>query len=221
MDSQQTSVCAGIPEEVVSARSVAEYLGRVLVEKFLSSVVVRARDCQTVILEQDGVIICNNCQKLKDLMDNQDVDTEEMIAKQIVETTPEIKLEPEVLVKSTISLDPSENLVEKESCLKMKIRLAKVAKIKCAESSCKRKFSKYKALVKHCKAEHYFDETVNLENIKVEFESINKSKCRPINDPNAPNKCPDCEKCFWTHKSLVKHCIKVHKRAKRMPETQL
>jgi len=214
MESHQTSVCVGIPEEVVSARSVAENLGRVLVEKFLSSVVVRARDCQTVVLEQDGMIICNNCQKLKDKMFQEDLNSGEMITKQVVETEPDVKLEPEIEMNSNESEILSEALVKTESSLKMKIKVAKIAKIKCPESSCKRKFSKYKAFVKHCNSVHYFDETVKLENIKLEFESIRKSKCRPTNDPSAPNKCPDCDKCFWTHKSLVKHCVKVHKRAK-------
>ena len=213
LESRQTSVCVGIPEEVVSARSVAENLGRVLVEKFRSSVVVRARDCQTVILEQDDMIICNNCQKLKNMIITEDTNSEEII-KQYVETEPDVKLEPEVEMNSKETEILSDVLLKTESPLKMKIKVAKIPKIKCPESNCKRKFSKYKALVKHCKNVHYFDETVKFENIKLEFESIKRSKCRPSNDPSAPNKCPDCDKCFWTHKSLVKHCVKIHKRVK-------
>jgi len=206
MESQQTSVCAGIPEENVSARSVAENLGIVLVEKFLTSVVVRARDCQTVILEQDGMSICHNCQKLREGMVKQGEGFE---AKFSVDTEPElqVKLEPVMQVESN-----SESLECSEKQLKMKIKVAKITKIKCPESSCKRKFSKYKGLVKHCKSAHDFDDAVKFENIKSEFTSLKKSSCRAANDPSAPNKCPDCEKCFWTHKSLVKHCVKLHRR---------
>jgi len=206
MESQQTSVCAGIPEENVSARSVAENLGIVLVEKFLNSVVVRARDCQTVILEQDGVFICNNCQKLREGMDKQGEGFEAKFCVETESAESQVKLEPEMQVKNN-----AEELDCSEKHLKMKIKVAKVTKIKCPESSCQRKFSKYKALVKHCNSDHDFDENIKFENIKSEFTSLKKSPVRAANDPSAPNKCPDCEKCFWTHKSLVKHCVKVHR----------
>ena len=100
MNSRQTSVCAGILEEFVTPKTVAEYLGIVLVERFLSSVVVRARDCQTVILEKDGMLTCTACQELKEKMDNYSSRGE-------VDTKPfgegceaDVKLEPEVQVKS-------------------------------------------------------------------------------------------------------------------------
>jgi len=223
MNSQQTSVCAGIPEEFVSPKTVAEYLGIVLVERFLSSVVVRARDCQTVILEKDGVITCTACQELKEKMDNYSSSGE-------VDTKPfgegceaDVKLEPEVQVKSNeedefeFSQTQQHAILDEfksENQLKMRIKVTKTPKLKCPDFGCKRKFSKYKTLVKHCQVVHFYDDTVKLENIKAEFESIKKSNSRPANDPSAPNKCPDCEKCFWTHKSLIKHCMKVHKRSK-------
>ena len=56
--SQQTSVCVGIPEEGVKAQAMAALLDVVVVEKFLSCVVVRSRSCDRIILEQDGLYIC-------------------------------------------------------------------------------------------------------------------------------------------------------------------
>jgi len=234
MNSQQTSVCVGIPEEVISARSVAEYLGIVLVEKFLSSVVVRARDCQTVILEQDGVVTCSNCQELKEKLDRRCVseveDSKPYSDKLLEESEVDVKLEPEVQVKSSelgeeiqFGFPEAQHSIfdgeckneDFENALKLKIKVPKGPKLNCPEFGCKRKFSKYKTLVKHCKLKHFYDDIelpVKLDNVKAEFDSIRKTKSRPLNDPTAPNKCQDCEKCFWTHKSLVKHCIKVHSK---------
>ena len=52
---QQTSVCVGIPEESVKARSLMSYLGLVMIERFLTCVVVRSRSCDRVMMDQEGV----------------------------------------------------------------------------------------------------------------------------------------------------------------------
>ena len=85
-------------------------------------------------------------------------------------------------------------------------------KLKCPDEDCRRKFGKYKALVRHCREIHgYEDEDLKakLGNVKIELEAKTKVK-RTGSDPAAPNKCPDCELCYWLHKSLVKHCVEVH-----------
>lgn len=237
ISSHQTSVCVGIAEEIVSAKAVADYLGIILVEKFLSHVVVRARDCQTVILEEDGVMTCSNCQELKEKLFQKNIDIGDdedtkPCSQKMEEEVVDVKLEPEVQVKSNEDVDESEFgyarskhsifdgdevQTKNDNHLKLKIKVGKTSKINCPEFGCRRMFCKYKTLVKHCKVKHLYDEAelpVKLENVKAEFESKKKSSSRMVNDPSAPNKCPDCEKCFWTHKSLVKHCVKVHKKTK-------
>jgi len=150
--------------------------------------------------------------------------------KLLEESEVDVKLEPEVQVKSSelgeeiqFGFPEAQHSIfdgeckneDFENALKLKIKVPKGPKLNCPEFGCKRKFSKYKTLVKHCKVKHFYDDIelpVKLDSVKAEFDSIRKTKSRPLNDPTAPNKCQDCEKCFWTHKSLVKHCIKVHSK---------
>jgi len=229
MDTQQTSVCAGIAEETVSAGGLVEYWGNVLVEKYLNSVVVRARDCMTVFFDEEVLVTCKNCRDLKEKLKSssglEGNESKPYSEKVLADEEVDVKLEPDVQVKSNELDEHVHHSVfgggfkdeEDENCLKVKIKLPKGPKMNCPEFGCKRKFSKYKTLVKHCKLKHLYDDIempVKLEDVKAEFDSIKKCRSRPTNDPNAPNKCPDCDKCFWTHKSLVKHCVKVHNKSK-------
>ena len=72
--SQQTSVCVGIPEEGVKVQATAEFLDLLVVEKFLSCLVVRSRSCDRIILEQDGLYLCPSCQDLQQKLENIPVD---------------------------------------------------------------------------------------------------------------------------------------------------
>jgi len=156
------------------------------VEKFLSNVVVRARDCQIVIMEEDGVTTCSNCQALKEKLDQKNIDIgdSKSFSQKMEEEVVDVKLEPEVQVKSSDDVDGfaeqaqhsifyGDEVLTKNN-LKLKIKVGKSSKINCPEFDCRRKFAKYKTLVKHCKVKHLYDESelpVKLENVKAEFDS--------------------------------------------------
>ena len=181
METQKTSVCAGIPEGSVTARGMVEYLGIVLLEKFLDSVVVRSRDCSTVFFENEILVICKNCKDLKVKLDSSlglDVDESKPYSdKLLAEEEADVKLEPEVQVNSNEHAEHVQHTVfgsvckdeEDENPLKIKIKVPKGPKLNCPEFGCKRKFSKYKTLVKHCKCKHMYDDIempVKLEDVK-------------------------------------------------------
>ena len=214
--SQQTSVCVGIPEEGVKAQTLAEFLDLLVVEKFLSCLVVRSRSCDRIILEQDGLYICSSCQELQQKLENIPVETEEdEEAKDDTENCDlEVKMEPEVEVNDGESEVLSHSIFNSEPLRKMSKQLR--TKLSCPEDSCKRKFGKYKLLVNHCKLQHRYTEEelpVKLENIKIELEAKRRRR-RSSSDTEAPNKCPECDSSFWSHKSLVKHCVSVHSMAR-------
>ena len=96
--SQQTSVCVGIPEEGVKAQAMAEFLDLVVLEKFLSCVVVRSRSCDRIILEQDGLYLCSSCQELQQKLENILVEAQEEAKEDTEHCDLEVKMEPEVEV---------------------------------------------------------------------------------------------------------------------------
>ena len=208
--SQQTSVCVGIPEEGVKAQTMAEFLDLLVVEKFLSCLVVRSRSCDRIILEQDGLYLCPSCQELQQRLENVPDETEEEAKDDTENCDMEVKMEPEVEVNDGEAEVLSHSIFNSEPLKKMSKQLR--TKLSCPEDACKRKFGKYKLLVNHCKLQHrYTDEElpVRLENIKIELEAKRK-RGRSSSDSEAPNKCPQCESSFWSHKSLVKHCVSIH-----------
>jgi len=189
---------------------MTEFLDLVVVEKFLSCVVVRARSCHRIILEQDGLYICSSCQELQQKLENIPVETEEEAKDDTENLDLEVKMEPEVEVNDGESEVLPHSIFNSEPLRKMSKQLR--TKLSCPEGSCKRKFGKYKLLVNHCKLQHSYTEEelpVKLENIKIELEAKGKRR-RSSSDSEAPNKCPECDSSFWSHKSLVKHCLSVH-----------
>jgi len=227
---QQTSVCVGIPEEGVKARALVDNLGLVLIEKFLNCVVVRARSCDRVILEQDGLYMCPSCQDLQHKLENLPADPEDRKEEEEEEENCglDVKMEPEVQVNDAESEVLPHSIFNSEPLRKMSKLLR--TKLSCPEDSCNRKFSKYKLLVNHCKLKHYYTDEelpVKLENVKVELEAKKRGRRerseRSSTDLEGPNQCTECDSSFWSHKSLVKHCVSVHNMSKDLvsPEQYL
>lgn len=224
LSGQQTSVCVGIPEENVKARGLVEFLGLVMIERFLNCVVVRSRGCSRVMLEQEGMFLCHSCLELKQKLDNVTGNGELELSKiedkfeKNEEFHVDVKMEPEVQVNDGSLDDDYVPSFFKSEPMKHVSKQLKT-KLKCPDDNCKRKFGKYKALVKHCQEAHqYFDENLaaKLSQVKIELEAKPR-KFRSDNDASAPNQCPECERCYWSHKSLVKHCNEHH----NMPRDQI
>jgi len=222
LSGQQTSVCVGIPEESVKARGLIEFLGIIMIERFLNCVVVRSRGCSRVMLEQEGMFLCQSClelkQKLENVTNNGEVEVNKIEDKfeNDEDCHVDVKMEPEVQVNDGGASGDEEEFVSSFLKSEPMTHVSKQlkTKLKCPDETCKRKFGKYKALVKHCQeSHHYFDEELaaKLSQVKIELEAKQKpKKLKSDSDASAPNKCPECEKCYWSHKSLIKHCVDIH-----------
>ena len=68
----------------------------------------------------------------------------------------------------------------------MRIKVTKTPKLKCPDFGCKRKFSKYKTLVKHCQVVHFYDDTLILLALAIAALILN----RQLNFPqSSTNRC--------------------------------
>ena len=57
LNTQQTSICKGIPEEKLASWATGKNVGQILIEKFLAKIVFRSRNCTYVMLESDAADI--------------------------------------------------------------------------------------------------------------------------------------------------------------------
>jgi len=79
LNSHQTSICKGIPEEKLITWANRKNISQILIERFSSKVVFRDRGCSYVMLETDQADICRSCAMLlstssMDLMDEQELE---------------------------------------------------------------------------------------------------------------------------------------------------
>jgi hypothetical protein len=58
LNSHQTSICKGIPEEKLVTWAIRKNLSQILIERFLTRVVFRERSCSYVMFESDQADIC-------------------------------------------------------------------------------------------------------------------------------------------------------------------
>ena len=79
INSHQTSICKGIPEEKLITWANRKNISQILIERFSSKVVFRDRNCSYVMLETDQADICRSCAMLlstssMDMMEEQELE---------------------------------------------------------------------------------------------------------------------------------------------------
>ena len=79
LNSHQTSICKGIPEEKLITWANRKNISQILIERFSSKVVFRDRNCSYVMLETDQADICRSCAMLLstsslDMMEEQELE---------------------------------------------------------------------------------------------------------------------------------------------------
>ena len=79
LNSHQTSICKGIPEEKLITWANRKNISQILIERFSSKVVFRDRNCSYVMLETDQADICRSCAMLlstssMDMMEEQELE---------------------------------------------------------------------------------------------------------------------------------------------------
>ena len=160
---KKRSCCSSLRQ----ARGLIEFLGIIMIERFLNCVVVRSRGCSRVMLEQEGMFLCQSCLELKQQLDNVKNNGEVEVNKiedkfeNDEDCHVDVKMEPEVQVNDGGASGDEEEFVSSFLKSEPMTHVSKQlkTKLKCPDETCKRKFGKYKALVKHCQeSHHYFDE---------------------------------------------------------------
>jgi len=64
LNTQQTSICHGIPEEKLICWANRKNIGQIYIENFIKKVVFRERNCSIVMLDTDDEVVCRNCTML-------------------------------------------------------------------------------------------------------------------------------------------------------------
>ena len=60
LNSHQTSICKGIPEEKLITWANRKNISQILIERFSSKIVFRDRNCSYVMLDTDQVILISD-----------------------------------------------------------------------------------------------------------------------------------------------------------------
>jgi len=203
LNSHQTSICKGIPEEKLITWANRKNISQILIERFSNKVVFRDRGCSYVMLETDQADICRSCAMLlstssMDLMDEQELECpfpecdrffkyQGALDKHILKHNQDAEEEEEEPVVKRMKIESDETLNH--------IKLEPEVNVNESE---------------HNKVQDdndFLDRLLSDLDGEPQRRKKKRKKCKPS---SKDFKCSDCGKAFYFQKNLFGHVVEKH-----------
>jgi len=216
LNNHQTSICKGIPEEKLVTWAIRKNLSQILIERFLTRVVFRERDCHYVMFESDQADICRKCALLlsssnMDLHGDQELECPDPGCSRTFKYQGALDKH----IQKHKESDDEMYLDEKPCKVKLEDRLNN-------ESESNKVKTEPEISVKEAKTEdqqYNSDDGQLIERLLDDIDQETypslpprrlKKKKKLKKPPNKDFSCSDCGKAFYYQKNLFTHVVEAH-----------